>query len=58
MGEVGRTSGRTEVPNAHSFDVALDNLGKVMIFTEKGYKEAEMPSLLGEREKNWICKGC
>lgn len=50
MGEAGSTSGRIQMPNTYAFDVTPKNLGKVMILTEKGHKEAEMPSLLEEGE--------
>lgn len=53
-------SGRIQVhSNACTFDITPPkNLEEVLTFSEKGHKEAEMPSLLGEEEKVYAWRDC
>lgn len=50
--EADSISERIQVPNIYLSDVAPETLGKVIMLAEKGHEAAEMPSLLGEGEKN------
>lgn len=44
--------------HAHLISPPPKNLEEVLTFAEKGHKEAEMPSLLGEGEKVYAWRDC